>query len=98
MGYVHVLKDEGQEICSHCNLVGDKETATWEEFLNGCWVAAPPDREGFFKVALKGDREVFLEARPSKANKKKFVWEDETLRNKVSVRWSHPVPTFPDTK
>lgn len=95
MGYVHVLKDEGQEICSHCNLIGTQHTDVWEEFLNGCWVAAPPDKPGFYKVTLKGDKEMFLEARVSKADRNKFIWDDEYYRPKVSVRWSHPVPDFP---
>lgn len=111
--YIHVLLDkdpggpEGQEICGGCKLSLPDDLVGWEEFLNGEFVTAAPEAEGFYPVLLlpKGYRrgEVLvaengiLHARQALRRKDVFVWSDPKKGARVEGRWSVPLPTLTDS-
>jgi len=104
-GYIHVLRDHGQDICDTCKLQGDEDIEGWENFLNGEWTEAPPVLEGeyfvVFEITNEGQQSrAVLEARKEEG---KMVWYPSGSGAYlpscyIKLRWSVPLPNPPQKK
>ena len=101
-GYIHVLRDHGQDLCDKCKFQGDDDLEGWEGFLNGEWTDQPPELEGeyfvVFVAAHEGQQQrAVLEARKEEG---RMVWYPSGSGVYipsvcVSLRWSVPLPHPP---
>lgn len=102
-GYIHVLRDHGQNICDTCKLQGDDDLEGWEHFLNGFWTSSPPEVEGDYLVKLVTDNEEQRKQAVYEARKEReglWVWypsgsEVYSPSCYIKSRWSVPLPSPP---
>jgi hypothetical protein len=88
-GYIHVLRDHGQDICDDCKLQGDEDIEGWENFLNGEWTQDPVKFPGMYPVVLKRGGKVAFHMLSTKGM--------ETDKD-IKLRWSVPIPHPPQKK
>lgn len=87
----HVLKSKREDfVCDSCKLFGDETTDAWEDFLNGQWTKAKPDKIGWYPVKRQG-KIIYLETIVV-GNSISWVSLEYHQRKRPPVRWSVPVP------
>ena len=92
--YTHVLRSRVADdpFVNPDLFITDITTENWEHFINGQWVSGDPLTAGTYLVCLKKNISAIAEAIPAKNNKKRFIWKDPKLRNKIIVHWHRPIP------
>jgi|GEM_PF-5948451 len=103
-GYIHVLRDHGQDICDDCKLQGDEDIEGWENFLNGEWTTLRPKSEGLYPILEDGKvkfEEVRFRGKPPKGPYHLLYDREKSgppgHRVKLT-RWSVPLPNPPQKK
>lgn len=92
--YTHVLQSkvdddpfENPEL-----FITDDTSENWEHFINGQWATGDPFMPGFYLVSLRKNISKIAEAIPAKNKRKRCIWKDLSIRNKIICHWHRPLP------